>query len=223
MRHAGAGGMPARAVAACRLAWAGLTLFAWALSACALSAWALPAWAGPADRALRARGEYLVRIMDCTGCHTYGALAGAPDMSRFLGGADTGFQIPGLGVFYPPNLTPDPATGLGRWRRADIVRAIRTGKLPDGRALAPAMPWRSYANLTAHDALAVATYLKSLKPVRYQVPGPFEASQPPTQPYLTRLVPPLAPRGAPGGAPGGTPGGTPAGTPGTLPPVGPAR
>ena len=188
MRHAGAGGMPVRAATACLLVWAGLTL----------PAMAQPTWAaGPAARALRVRGEYLVRIMDCTGCHTYGAMDGAPDMSRFLGGSDTGFQIPGLGVFYPPNLTPDAATGLGRWRRADIVRAIRTGKRPDGRALAPAMPWRSYANLTAHDALAVATYLKSLKPVRYQVPGPFVDPRPPTQAYLTRVVPRSPPTATP--------------------------
>ena len=185
MRHAWAGGMPVRAAVACLLAWAGLILPARA--------------AGSADGALRARGEYLVGIMDCTGCHTYGALSGPPDMSRFLGGSDTGFEVPGLGVFYPPNLTPDPATGLGRWRRADIVRALRTGQLPDGRALAPAMPWRSYSRLTEHDALAVATYLKSLKPIHYQVPGPFQPGQTPTQPYLTRVgggAPPPAPGAA---------------------------
>ena len=183
MRHAWTGGMPVRAAVACALAWAGLILPARA--------------ADPAEGALRARGAYLVGIMDCTGCHTYGALAGAPDMSRFLGGSDTGFAIPGLGVFYPPNLTPDPATGLGRWRRADIIRALRTGKRPDGRALAPAMPWRSYSRLTEHDALAVATYLKTLKPVHYQVPGPFLDPAPSTAPYLTRVVPGPLPAVAP--------------------------
>ena len=105
MRHAWAGRKPVRTVAACLLLWAGAIL---------------PARAnGPKEQALLARGDYLVHIMDCSGCHTYGALAGPPDMTRFLGGSDTGFEIPGLGVFYPPNLTPDPATGLGRWRRAN--------------------------------------------------------------------------------------------------------
>jgi mono/diheme cytochrome c family protein len=60
------------------------------------------------------RGAYLVRIMDCSGCHTPGALKGQADESRYLGGADAGFEIPGLGIFYPPNLTPDPETGLGK-------------------------------------------------------------------------------------------------------------
>src|SRR4051812_45826375 len=54
------------------------------------------------------RGEYLVTIMDCSGCHTPGTFLGKPDMQRPLAGSEVGFQIPGLGIFYPPNLTPDP-------------------------------------------------------------------------------------------------------------------
>jgi mono/diheme cytochrome c family protein len=42
-----------------------------------------------------ARGQYLARIMDCGGCHTPGALAGQPDMARYLAGSDIGFEIPG--------------------------------------------------------------------------------------------------------------------------------
>ena len=83
--------------------------------------------------------------MDCVGCHTGGALAGAPDPKLRLAGSDIGFGAPGLGVFYPPNLTPDQETGLGAWSEADIVKALRTGERPDGRELAPMMPWRSYA------------------------------------------------------------------------------
>jgi mono/diheme cytochrome c family protein len=51
---------------------------------------------------LAARGQYLARIMDCGGCHTPGALTGQPDMARYLAGSDVGFEIPGLGRFYPP-------------------------------------------------------------------------------------------------------------------------
>lgn len=119
------------------------------------------------------RGEYLVQIMDCTGCHTPGALSGNPDMDRFLGGADIGFEIPDLGIFYPPNLTPDPETGLGEWSEADIIRATTKGVRPDGRELIPLMPWPSYSGLSRGDAQALAAYLKSLPPVTQQVPGPF--------------------------------------------------
>ena len=43
--------------------------------------------------------------MDCTSCHTPGTFLGKPDMQRLLAGSEVGFQIPGLGIFYPPNLT----------------------------------------------------------------------------------------------------------------------
>ncbi len=39
------------------------------------------------------RGEYLVTIMDCTGCHTPGIFLGKPDMQRALAGSEVGFQM----------------------------------------------------------------------------------------------------------------------------------
>lgn len=135
------------------------------------------------------RGQYLVAIMDCGGCHTGGALAGAPDPKLHLAGSDIGFGAPGLGVFYPPNLTPDAETGLGGWSEADIVKAVRTGERPDGRELAPMMPWRSYAALTDADAAALAAYLKSLPPVRHQVPPPAGPSEKAPAPYLGVTMP----------------------------------
>ena len=135
------------------------------------------------------RGEYLVAIMDCTGCHTPGTLLGKPDMARHLGGSEVGFQIPGLGIFYPPNLTPDPETGLGRWSDADIIKAVRTGVRPDGRILAPVMPYHSYGKLEDADARALVRYLKGLKPVQNKVPAPVGASEKPTAPYLAVVMP----------------------------------
>lgn len=136
-----------------------------------------------------ARGEYLATIMDCTGCHTTGALAGQPDPARYLAGSDVGFELPGLGIFYPPNLTPDPETGLGAWSTEEIIAAFRTGVRPDGRELAPIMPWRSYGVLTDEDAAALAAYLKSLPPVVYKAPGPFGPSEKASAPYLTPKLP----------------------------------
>jgi mono/diheme cytochrome c family protein len=120
-----------------------------------------------------ARGKYLTTFGGCNDCHTPGYFLGKPDMARYLGGSDVGFDMPGLGTFVGPNLTPDKETGLGNWTNAQIVTAITTGKRPDGRVLAPIMPWHAFAQLTKSDANAIAAYLKSLKPVKNKVPGPF--------------------------------------------------
>jgi mono/diheme cytochrome c family protein len=145
----------------------------------------------PADAASAqlARGKYLVTLGGCNDCHTPGSFLGKPDTARFLGGSEVGFEIPNLGVFYGPNLTPDKDTGLGNWTSAQIVTAIQTGKRPDGRALAPIMPWQAFASLTKSDALAIAAFLKSLPPVKNQVPGPFGPSQTPTS-FVMKVVPP---------------------------------
>lgn len=142
-----------------------------------------------ADAETVRRGEYLARIMDCAGCHTAGALAGRPDPALHLAGSTIGFRLPGLGTFYPPNLTSDAETGLGRWSAAEIATALRTGVRPDGRELAPAMPWRSYAALSDADLESLVAYLKNLPPVRHAAPPATGESERPPAPYLTVAFP----------------------------------
>lgn len=132
---------------------------------------------GAKAESLVARGRYLVTLGGCNDCHTPGAAFGHPNMKEELAGSEAGFFIPGLGVFVPPNITPDKATGIGNWTKAQIVTAITTGKRPDGRILAPVMPWRGLSHLTHRDALAIATYLKSLPPIHHAVSGPFGPGQ----------------------------------------------
>jgi mono/diheme cytochrome c family protein len=136
-----------------------------------------------------ARGKYLVTFGGCNDCHTPGYFFGKPDMARELAGSEVGFEIPGLGVFHGPNLTPDKETGLGNWSKAQIVAALQKGTRPDGRVLAPIMPWKAFANLSKADANAIAAYLKSLKPVSNKVPGPFGANEKPTS-FVMKIVPP---------------------------------
>lgn len=126
------------------------------------------------------RGKYLVILGGCSDCHTPGYFLGKPDMSRFLGGSDVGFTIPGLGAFVGRNLTPDKDTGLGNWTTDQIITAFTTGVRPDGRRLAPIMPWDALAHLTPEDAQAIAAYLKSLPPVNHAVPGPFGPNETPS-------------------------------------------
>ena len=135
------------------------------------------------------RGKYLVTVMGCSDCHTDGSFVGKPDMAHFLGGSGIGFEIPNLGYFYGANLTPDPDTGLGKWTDKQIVAAITTGVRPDGRQLAPIMPWRGFSHLKPKDAQAIAAYLRSLPPVQNKVPGPFGPNQKPTAPYMKIVAP----------------------------------
>src|SRR3984893_5224250 len=120
-----------------------------------LAAVALAASTSAAPAADAARGKYLVNLGGCLDCHTPGFFFGKPDMTRFLGGSEVGFDLPGLGIFYGSNLTPDKETGLGNWTDAQIVAALTTGQRPDGRVLAPIMPWRALADLTQEDKLAI--------------------------------------------------------------------
>jgi mono/diheme cytochrome c family protein len=157
----------------------------------ALALAGLVASAGPeaaADEKVK-RGEYLATIMDCGGCHTPAYLRGKPDMARYLAGSDVGFEVPALGIFYPPNLTPDRDTGIGAWSTAEIITALRTGARPDGRVLVPVMPYLHYAKLTDRDAQALAAYLKSLKPIRNKAPAITGPGQKPPAPFL-RIVGP---------------------------------
>jgi mono/diheme cytochrome c family protein len=154
-----------------------------------LSITALKVAAEEPDQAMIDRGEYLVAIGSCNDCHTPGYFAGAADPSRFLGGSDAGVEVPGLGVFVGPNLTPDLETGLGGWTTEDIVTALRTGVRPDGRVLAPVMPWPNYSNLNDEDAYAIAAYLQTLDPISHKVPGPFSPGET-VSTLILRVLPP---------------------------------
>jgi len=144
--------------------------------------------AAHADDNQIARGKYMVTVMGCGDCHTAGSFFGKPDMAHMLSGGDVAFEVPGLGTFVPRNLTPDKETGLGNWSDAEIATAITTGKRPDGRILAPSMPWMDFAALTKEDALAIAAYLKSLPPVKHAIPGPWGPSEKATT-FVYRIVP----------------------------------
>ena len=136
-----------------------------------------------------ARGKYLVTIAGCNDCHTPGYFLGKPDMTRYLGGSDVGFEIPGRGVFIGRNITPDKETGIGKWTKKQIVTALQTGTTPSGYILDPIMPWHAFAHFTKRDVYAIASYLKTIKPVHHEVPGPFGPGQKvPT--FFMRILPP---------------------------------
>lgn len=126
------------------------------------------------------RGKYLVTIAGCNDCHTPGYFLGKPDFAHALSGSDVGFTVPGLGAFLGRNLTPDKETGLGKWTDDEIITALTRGIRPDGRKLAPIMPWQELAALSTDDAKAIVAYLRTLPPVNHAVPGPFGPNDEPS-------------------------------------------
>jgi cytochrome c553 len=124
-------------------------------------------------RVLAERGRYVATIGACPLCHTAGPnpvrlRAPFPEMG---GGMRVAWRV--FGTTYSRNLTPDLDTGLGRWTRPEITRAIQSGIARDGRIMHwQAMPWDHFANLTPEDVEALVVYLQHLPPVASAVPAP---------------------------------------------------
>ena len=119
------------------------------------------------------RGEYLVHAGMCGLCHT-------PVDANGIYLANTHYLAGGMkveagahGIFFTRNLTSDAETGLGTWTVEQIATAIRTGHTPERRLNYWGMPWMVLGSLTHDDGIAIASYLKTLPPVRNQVPLPL--------------------------------------------------
>ena len=77
-----------------------------------------------------------------------------------------------------PNISPDPADGIGRWSEADFVTAVVKGTSPSGAHYFPAFPYTSYQHAKIEDIRDLFAYLKTLAPVPgkardHDVPFPF--------------------------------------------------
>jgi mono/diheme cytochrome c family protein len=89
------------------------------------------------------RGAYLAKLGNCAACHT--ARGGA----EFAGGK--AIHTP-FGAVYTSNITPDIATGLGRWSAEAFYRAMHEGISADGRLLTPAFPYTNYTHISRADS-----------------------------------------------------------------------
>src|SRR5262249_4391076 len=108
------------------------------------------------DPAAVARGRALAKVGGCQGCHT--SADGAP----FAGGVPIGTPF---GAIYSTNITPDLATGIGRWSEADFRKALRDGTAPGGRQLYPAFPYDHYTQASDQDIADLYAFLQSRDPV----------------------------------------------------------
>ena len=119
-----------------------------------------------------ARGRYLVRTLGCGDCHTPTDGKGGM-MEQFIYAGGQRWRVGPYGEYSSYNLTSDSATGLGAWKDEEIKKFITTGIRRDGTRMLPfPMPWPAFASLREDDLNAIVTYLRTLPPVRNEVPKP---------------------------------------------------
>lgn len=126
------------------------------------------------------RGAYLVTGMaHCGECHTPRNFLGAPRADLRYAGTTDG---PDGGLV--PNITPDPKTGIGRWRASEIAEYLHSGATPDGDFAGGLMAEvidDGLRYLDDADIQAIVTYIRSVPPIEHKVErkkkkkrGPFE-------------------------------------------------
>ncbi|MEO5579735.1 MAG: cytochrome c [Gemmatimonadaceae bacterium] len=136
------------------------------------------------------RGRALVVSGACGDCHGPGT--GNPAGTGWLAGWRSPQQDFPVGPLMtrPRNLTPDNATGIGRYTERQIFNALRYGLRPSATPdaditstkpgqgnhpatpnyLAPTMPWAAWRHMPDADLRAIAAYLKhGLSPVSNKV------------------------------------------------------
>jgi mono/diheme cytochrome c family protein len=122
------------------------------------------------DAAAIERGGYLFAAADCAACHTDSKNKGAP----LAGGV--ALTTP-FGIFFGPNITPDPQHGIGQWSEADFHRALRKGKRRDGEYLYPVFPYPSFTGLSDTDIADLYAYIMA-QPAAAQADKPHQVKFP---------------------------------------------
>jgi mono/diheme cytochrome c family protein len=120
------------------------------------------------DPAVIERGRYLAfGPAHCSYCHSpkenWSRLDAGEELP-LIGGYE--MKLP-IGILRSTNLTPDPETGIGRFTDGQLARMLRHNVRADGRASIPLM---EFQDMSDEDVLAVISYLRSISPVRNEVP-----------------------------------------------------
>ena len=106
------------------------------------------------------RGKYLMdSIVACGNCHLQRGAQGEPLFDKGLSGGMV-FDEPPFKA-YAANITPDAATGIGKWTDAQLAKAIREGVRPDKSIIGPPMPIEFYRHLSDADLAAIIAYLRA--------------------------------------------------------------
>lgn len=107
-----------------------------------------------------ANGKTMFYAGGCASCH---AVPDQDDKTRLGGGL--GLKT-AFGTFYVPNISPDPADGIGSWNEAQFVTALVKGTSPDSRHYYPAFPYTSFQRMKFDDLRDLFAYLRTLPAVQ---------------------------------------------------------
>ncbi|HKI98385.1 MAG TPA: cytochrome c [bacterium] len=128
----------------------------------------------PSRSAAWNRGAYLARaVAHCDECHTPRNLMGALKPGHQYAGS-----VDGPEGQLAPNITPDDATGIGRWSLADLTWFLDTGMKPDGddaQGLMGEVVEHGYAKISDADRQAIADYVRSRPAIDNKVRVPAKA------------------------------------------------
>lgn len=105
-----------------------------------------------------ARGERIFWAGGCSSCH---ARPGSEGEARLELAGGLELKTP-FGVFVPPNVSPDPASGIGSWSFEDFANAMMRGVSPSGEHYYPAFPYPSYARMQLEDVADLFSFMKTL-------------------------------------------------------------
>jgi mono/diheme cytochrome c family protein len=138
-------------------------------------------------------GRYLVfGPAHCSYCHSpkdRWPRLDAGEEIPLIGGYE--MKLP-IGTIRSTNLTPDPETGIGRITDGHLARMLRHNVRADGRASLPLM---EFQDLSEEDVAAVISYLRSVPPVRNEVPASELNLM--GKAVMSMVVKPTAPNGTP--------------------------
>ncbi len=105
-----------------------------------------------------ARGEQVFWAGGCAACH---ADADAKGEAKLVLKGGQRFPSP-FGTFVAPNISSDPAAGIGGWSALDLANAMIRGVSPAGAHYYPAFPYASYARASLQDVVDLHAYLATL-------------------------------------------------------------
>ena len=103
-------------------------------------------------------GETMFNVGGCSSCHAVPKASGEAKLV-LAGGHE--FKTD-FGIFYAPNISPDPTHGIGAWTELQFANALIHGVSPQGQHYYPAFPYTSYKNMTMADVRDLFAYMQTL-------------------------------------------------------------